>query len=262
LPPSEAVPKSDVMTTLAEKPPEILVVDDEAGVRDVLRRGLEAEGYKVSEAADMAGLLVRLEAEPGVSLITLDLGLADEDGLELARAVRARRNVPIIMITARREPVDRVIGLEHGADDYIVKPFHIREVLYRVASVLRRYELEHRAAGPGKAEEPAESERYAFETGVLDVKRRECVGTDGSPLALTDAEIDLLSVLLRHPARVLSRDELMALLKGQSWSPLDRTIDGHIARLRKKIEPSLEQPRLIKSVRGVGYVFTGEVRRL
>lgn len=250
------------MTKLAQRPPEILVVDDEAGVRDVLRRGLEAEGYIVSEAADMAGLLARLENEPAVSLITLDLCLGNEDGLELARAVRARRNVPIVMITARREPVDRVIGLEHGADDYIVKPFHIREVLYRVASVLRRYELEHQAAAPGTADESSDSERYAFETGVLDVTRRECVRTDGAPLALTDAEIDLLSVLLRHPARVLSRDELMALMKGQSWSPLDRTIDGHIARLRKKIEPSLEQPRLIKSVRGVGYVFTGEVRRL
>jgi two-component system, OmpR family, response regulator len=249
------------MSNPSDKAPEILVVDDEPGVRDVLRRGLEAAGYGVSEAADMSGLLARLDAEPKIDLITLDLGLAEEDGLLLARTVRSRRNVPIIMITARRDPVDRVIGLEHGADDYIVKPFHIREVLLRITSVLRRYELEDQAAVPagGPAMAP---ERYEFETGVLDVTRRECLHRDGTPLQLTDAELDLLTILLRHPARVLSRDELTTILKGQSWSPFDRTIDGHIARLRKKIETSLEQPRLIKSVRGVGYAFTGEVRRL
>lgn len=239
----------------------VLVVDDEPGVRKVLRRGLEADGYAVYEAANMAGLMRRLEAEPRIDLVTLDLGLAGEDGLQLAREVRALRNVPIVMITARDLPVDRVIGLEHGADDYIIKPFHIREVLLRIGSVLRRYELEENsiATSVSAAEDSA---RYTFETATVDIGKRSCQRHDGTPVALTDAELALLVLLLQHPARVLSRDDIMDLLKGQSWSPLDRSIDGHIARLRKKIEPAVENPRLIKSVRGVGYVFTGTVQRI
>ena len=130
-------------------PIHILVVDDEPEVRLALRRGLEAEGYAVSEAGSMRALLHRLEEVPSISLITLDLMLGNEDGLLLARQIRAKRNVPIIMITARTAPMDRVTGLEHGADDYIVKPFHIREVLLRIRTVLRRYELE------GKSDETA-----------------------------------------------------------------------------------------------------------
>lgn len=237
----------------------ILVVDDEVEVRAILRAGLEAEGYEVREAANMAALEKCLAQSPAVDLITLDLGLGGEDGLKLAREIRARRNIPIIMITARVDPEDRVHGLEHGADDYIVKPFLIREVVLRIATVLRRYELEGRIADPGVGETV---ERYAIETAIVDVARREATKPDGTPLLLTDAELDLLVLMLRRPQRVLSRDQIMALLKGQSWSPLDRTIDGHIARLRKKIETAVENPRLIKSVRGVGYVFAGDVKRI
>lgn len=248
------------MLKRAENPIQVLVVDDEPGVRSVLRRGLEAEGYAVSEAGSMTALLRRLDEAPPVSLITLDLMLGDEDGLSLARQIKVRRNVPIVMITARTAPVDRVKGLEHGADDYIVKPFLIREVLLRIHSILRRYELESRAdnATDGNSGE----ERYEFAAGRLDVKRRELVAPDGSPVALTDAEIDILLLFLRNAGRVLSRDDLAMLLKGRKWSPLDRTIDGHIARLRKKIEPEIETPCLIKTVWRVGYVFTGDVRRL
>jgi two-component system OmpR family response regulator len=245
----------------ADNPIHILVVDDEPEVRSALRRGLEAEGYAVSETGSRKALLQRLEEAPPVSLITLDLMLGHDDGLLLARQIRAKRNVPIIMITARNAPIDRVTGLEHGADDYIVKPFHIREVLLRIRAALRRYELEGKTEGPG-ADSDTTEERYEFEVGVLDVKRRAMTAPDGTEVVLTDAEFDILVMFLRHPGRVLSRDDITMKLKGRQWSPMDRTMDGHIARLRKKIEPRIEKPRVIKTVWRVGYVLAGDVQRL
>lgn len=244
----------------AESPIRILVVDDEPAIRSILRNGLEAEGYAVSEADSKAGLLHCLETTP-IDLITLDLGLGGEDGLQLALEIRAQRNVPIVMITAKADPIDRVAGLEHGADDYIVKPFHIQEVLLRIRGVLHRYELELGSKNTGNAVVVAK-ERYQFEIGTLDVARRELSTTYGELIDLTDIEFDLLVNFLRRPARILSRDELMRLLKGRDWSPEDRTIDGYVARLRRKIDSQSESPRLIKSVRGIGYVFAGEVGRL
>lgn len=237
----------------------VLVCDDEPEIRSVLRRGLESAGYAVHEAGSKAELLQRLKTVP-IDLITLDLSLGNEDGLEAAREIRSVRNVPIMMITGRSTPIDRVTGLEHGADDYISKPFHIREVLLRLRTVLRRYELEGGVVDADRVSEPGD-ERYEFEAGVLDAKRRELRAPGGERVPLTDAEFGLLLLFLRQPTRVLSRDEITARLKGHSWSPLDRTIDGHIARLRKKVEPGSETPRLIKNVRGVGYVFTGDIRR-
>lgn len=239
-------------------PAHILVVDDEPGIRSVLRRGLEAEGYVVSEAGASAQLWRCLDTHP-VNLITLDLDLGAEDGLKLAREIRSHRNVPIIMVTGKGEPIDRLAGLEQGADDYIAKPFLIRELLLRVHSVLRRYQLEGKMADGFAG---GVDECYAFDAGVLDVSKREFKAGNGDTIELTDAEISLLAIFLRHPARVLTRDEIMDLLKGRSWSPMDRTIDGHVARLRRKIEPEAETPRYIKSVRGVGYVFTADVRRV
>lgn len=235
----------------------VLIVDDEAAIRDILREGLEAEGFIVSEASDRAALFRTLAKEP-VDLITLDLGLGREEGLDLAREIRVTQNVPIIMITGRSEPIDRVTGLENGADDYISKPFHIREVVMRIRNVLMRYQLEPRLPDDkfsGDAEQ-----RYAFDHGVLDLPRRELRKVDGSRIELTETEFRLLEMFVRHPARVLSRDEILQSLRERDWSPFDRTIDGHVARLRRKIEPLGEAPMLIKSVRGVGYVFTGEVR--
>lgn len=232
----------------------ILVVDDDEAVRHVLRKGLEAEGFVVREAAGKQSLLDALDAEP-IRLITLDLGLGRDDGLSLANEIRARRNLPIVMITARGEPVDRVTGLEHGADDYITKPFHIREVVLRIRTVLRHY------AGQQEAPEQGGSTnvRHRFAAGVLDMARRELRDPAGSPVDLTDTEIRLLDLFLRCPNRVLSRDEISLSTVGRRWEPLDRTVDGHVARLRRKIEPPGEAPTLIKSVRGVGYVFTGDV---
>jgi two-component system, OmpR family, response regulator len=236
----------------AHTPTRILVVDDEAALCAVLREGLEAEGFVVSEARNKAALFRSLEAE-SVDLITLDLALGHDDGLELARQVRALRNIPIIMITGRGAPFDRVVGLEHGADDYISKPFHIREVVLRIHSVLRRYHLEEIIP------KPSAEQQHAFVVGVLDSAKREVRKVDGTLLDLTESEFLLLEIFLTNPARVLSRDEILQMLRGRDWSPLDRTIDGHVARLRRKIEPRGEAPTLIKSVRGVGYVFTGEV---
>ena len=236
----------------ATAPIRILVVDDEAALCAILREAFEAEGFVVSEARDKAALFRSLEVEL-VNLITLDLAVGRDDGLELARQIRALRNIPIVMITGRGAPFDRVVGLEHGADDYISKPFHIREVVLRIHSVLRRYHLEEIIP------KPSAEQQHAFVVGVLDSARREVRKVDGTLLDLTESEYLLLEIFLTNPARVLSRDEILQMLRGRDWSPLDRTIDGHVARLRRKIEPRGEAPTLIKSVRGVGYVFTGEV---
>lgn len=237
----------------------ILVVDDQPLVRTDLRDGLEEAGFSVSEAEDMAGILARLEQEPPISLITLDLTLAHEDGLDLAREIRARRNIPVIMITARAAPIDRVAGLEQGADDYIAKPFDMREVVLRVRTVLRRYGIERDAAANGAGTDAEAGEAYRCDVGDVDVRRREVVTHGGAPLRLTDAEFDIFVAFLRNPARVMSRDELSVLLKGRVWMPEDRTLDGLVARLRKKIEVNPSDPQLIRTVWRVGYVFTGDV---
>jgi two-component system OmpR family response regulator len=240
-------------------PDTILIVDDEPEVRQLLRTGLEAEGFVVIEAENGAQAEAQL-ASHAVTLLTLDLKLGGEDGLKVARDLRAKRNTPIVMITGKSDPIDRVVGLELGADDYIAKPFLMREVIARVRAVLRRYQ----ASEPAPAPEPssATGPRYVFEGWTMDTQRREVVGPDRKPCELTTAEYNLLHVLVQRPGRVLSRDELMDLLKGHDWTPMDRSIDGLVARLRKKIEPGNERPQLVKTVRGVGYVFAGTVKRI
>ena len=233
---------------------EILVVDDEGEVRALLRKCFEREGFRVIEAKDGAELRAHIEEHP-ISLITLDLTLGGEDGLELAREIRAKLNVPIIMISGKGDTIDRVVGLELGADDYITKPFQLREVLARVRAVLRRY-------APAEPAVASPHQRYAFEDMVLDFTRRELSRGAGTLLELTTAELNLLEIFVKRPHRVLSRDNIMDLLKGHQWSPVDRSIDALVGRLRKKIEPHPDLPRLIKTVRGVGYAFTADARRL
>ena len=203
-------------------------------------------------------MLTVLDKEP-VNLITLDLNLRGEDGLSLARQVRAGRDVPIIMITAKASEVDRVVGLELGADDYIVKPFNLREVLARVRAVLRRYApAEAHVAPSGRAPH----ERYRFDAMTFDFQSRVVTKLEGEEIALTTAEFDLLTLFVRRPHRVLSRDMIMDLLKGHEWSPVDRSIDTLVGRLRKKIEPDSETPKLIKTVRGIGYVLAADVLKI
>ncbi|MGB0084383.1 MAG: response regulator [Rhodomicrobiaceae bacterium] len=247
------------MATTEKESTRILVVDDDPEVRMLLRRCLERESYAVSEAQNGDELFAELERHP-VNLITLDLALGGEDGLELARRIRAKRNVPIVMISGKGDTIDRVVGLELGADDYISKPFHLREVLARVRAVLRRYETGSQDASHPAGEHPVRG-RYHFDGYVLDTSRRELVGADGAIRELTTAEFNLLEILVQRPGRVLSRDNIMDLLKGCDWSPVDRTIDNLVARLRKKVEPDADTPGLIKTVRSIGYVFTAEVRR-
>jgi len=230
----------------------IVVVDDDPKVRTLLRRCFESEGFAVSEAKNGQELQAQLDRLP-VSLITLDLNLGGENGLDLARQIRKERNLPIIMLTGKGDAIDRVVGLEIGADDYLVKPFELRELLARVRAVLRR---------SGRADSPEPSgQRFEFESWLFDVSRRELTDRKtGGAIELTTSEFNLLEAFVKRPHRVLSRDDIMDLLKGQDWSPLDRSVDNLIARLRKKIEPDADHPRLIKTVRGVGYTFAVDVR--
>jgi two-component system phosphate regulon response regulator OmpR len=234
----------------------LLVVDDDARIRQMLARYFEDEGYRVTAVPDGAAMRVRL-VEGTINLILLDVVLpGGEDGYSLAREVRARSDIPIIMLTGRDDVMDRVVGLEIGADDYISKPFHLREVLARVRSVLRR-----RIAAPvtgGAAAAGGAGERYRFEGWSLDLGRRELTAESGEIVELTTGEFDMLTVFVQHPGRVMTRETLMELTRGRSWDAFDRTIDAQIARLRRKIETGT-RPKLIKSVRGVGYVFAGRV---
>jgi two-component system OmpR family response regulator len=236
---------------------QILVVDDDAEVRLLLRKCLEREGFKVTEAWDGAQMRSAVAQLP-INLITLDLTLGGEDGLDLAREIRASHNIPIIMITGKGDTIDRVVGLELGADDYIAKPFQLREVLARIRAVLRRYD----AGEATLAQAAPVHERYGFEELVLDITGRELTRSGGTCPELTTAEFNLLEIFVKRPHRVLSRDNIMDLLKGHEWSPIDRSIDALVGRLRKKIEADPEHPRLIKTVRGIGYAFTADTRRI
>ena len=226
----------------------ILIVDDETAVRASLRAGLESEGWTVAEASDRSQMFAALERD-NFDMVTLDLILGADDGLVLARELRARWNIPVLMITGKGQPIDRVRGLEHGADDYIVKPFLIREVILRMRNTLARYRSVVAADGP-----------LVYDHSAFDSRSGTVRHADGSVIELTGIEQQLFELLARHPGRVLSRDEISQALHGRDWSPFDRTIDGHIARLRRKLEPPGEAPVLIRSVRGVGYVFAGEIR--
>lgn len=234
----------------------ILVVDDEASVRRLLRACFEPEGFRVSEAEtgqDVHDLLTR----ETVDLITLDLNLGGEDGLMIAREIKTKADVPIIMVTGKSDTIDAVVGLELGADDYITKPFHVREVLARVKTVLRRAQTPAQRSPVQDTLACAEVVKFAGWT--LHLGNRELRSPDNTACELTTGEFDLLHVLVKNRQRVLSRDQIMDHVKGHGWSPLDRSIDNQIARLRKKIEPDPATPTLIKTVRGVGYTLACDV---
>ena len=243
----------------------ILVVDDDPKVRNLLSRCLEGEGFTVLLAEDDVQA-VDLARNTRPDLITLDINLGQGDGFEVARKVRAFSDVPIIMVTGKDDVIDRVVGLELGADDYITKPFHLRELIARVKSVLRRVR-DTEPAAPGKdASEPARSaepgsDAFQFDGLTALPDRFELPGRDGQPLELTSGEFKLLNVFLQRPKRILSREQLMDLTGGPDWAPLDRSIDNQVARLRKKIERDPAHPKLITTMRGVGYSFTCDVER-
>ncbi len=243
-------------------PSHILVVDDDRQIRDMLRRYLVEEGFRVSDAADGAAMRATLEHDPA-DLVLLDLVMPGEDGLSLARYIRQRSAVPIIMLTGRGDVIDRVAGLEAGADDYVAKPFHLREILARIRTVLRR--APPAAASPPDAAAPATGaaaqEILAFAGWQLDLLKRELRRAGGKAVPLTTGEFELLRVLALNANRVLSRDQLLDRVKGREWAAYDRTIDTQVVRLRKKIESDPQNPELIKTVRGAGYVFAASVTR-
>ena len=191
-----------------------------------------------------------------IDLVVLDIMMPGEDGLSLCRQLRATTEVPVIMLTAMAEDTDRVIGLEMGADDYVVKPFNPRELVARVKAVLRRANNLPRRRRPG-----FDAEALRFDRWVLNVAQRELVGEDGVAIPLSTTEFLLLSALLNHPRMVLSRDQLLDLTRGRSASPFDRSIDNQVSRLRKKVEADPKEPVLIKTVWGGGYMLTADVRR-
>jgi two-component system phosphate regulon response regulator OmpR len=243
---------------MPEAAPHILIVDDDPRLRTMLRRYLEDEGFRILEAENGEAMRRRMN-ESRVDLVLLDVVMPGEDGFALARELGGRPDLGVIMLTGRSDLVDRVVGLEVGADDYIAKPFELREVLARIRTVLRRLRGAA-AAAPAPAQPAPASKRLTFEGWRLDVARRQLSRPDGADVALTGGEFDLLLAFAERPNRVLDRDLLMDLVKGRGWEAYDRSIDTQVSRLRKKIEADPANPTLIKSVRGAGYVFAAEVR--
>jgi two-component system, OmpR family, response regulator len=238
-------------------PLHVLIVDDEPRIRTMLRRYLVEEGFKVSDAADGAGMRAVLACH----LVLLDLMMPGEDGLSLPRYIRQHSEIPIIMLTGKGDLIDRVVGLETGADDYITKPFELREVLARIRTVLRRaapHPPPAASASVSAADENA-SEVLVFEGWHFDLRRRELRRQTGELVPLTAGEFELLYVFARHPNRVLNRDQLIDLVKGRECAAYDRGVDTQVMRLRKKVEADPRNPRLIKTVRGAGYVFAAAV---
>jgi DNA-binding response OmpR family regulator len=239
------------MTKLERRAERILIVDDDPRIRQMVTRYFEDEGFLVTGASDGVSMRKAL-ADYTVDLILLDLVLPNsEDGLALAREVRATSDVPIVMLTGRDDVVDRIIGLEVGADDYIPKPFHLREVLARVRSILRRRR-------PVEAPQVEIGQVFAFDGWRLEISRRRLLNPNDEEVDLTTGEFDMLTVMIRNAGRVLTRDMLMDQTRGRQMEAFDRAIDAQIARLRKKIETNPTHPVLIRSVRGVGYIFTAE----
>lgn len=238
----------------------ILVVDDDARIRTMLRRYLEDEGFKISDASDGVAMRRIFEGEI-VHLVMLDVSMPGEDGISLARYIRQQSQTPIIMLTGKDDVIDRVAGLEAGADDYVSKPFHLREILARIRTVLRRTQADKPAQPPASAVTSAEGEALHFAGWTMDLLRRELRKAEGGSATLTSAEFELLRVFATHPNRVLNRDQLMELVKGREWEAYDRAVDTLIVRLRKKIEADPGQPALIKTVRGAGYVFAAPVTK-
>jgi two-component system phosphate regulon response regulator OmpR len=233
------------------EPTHIVVVDDEPEICEMLADYLGHVGFTVSTAGDGAAMRRILE-ERAADLVILDINMPGEDGLSLARYLRANAKVGIVMLTAAGEVVDRVVGLEMGADDYLAKPVDMRELLARIRAVLRRMPA-HRAAVD--EDRPAPNNKVRLGACELDLDAHKLYDTYGEEVAITSMEFDLLKAFAEHPNRVLSRDQLLDLAHNKDWEPFDRSIDIRIARLRRKIEADPAKPQVIKTVRGAGYIF-------
>ncbi|MBI2800059.1 MAG: response regulator [Gammaproteobacteria bacterium] len=236
-----------------ELAPQILIVDDDREIRSLLAEYLESNGLRTLSAADGASMRKTLiTARP--DLIVLDLNLPGDDGLALCRELRANSRLPVIMLTARSAPIDRIVGLEMGADDYLAKPFEPRELLARIRSVLRRTE----ALPPNLV--PPTARVYRFAEWTLDLAARHLVDRAGVVISLSSAEFRLLKLFVEHPHRPLSRDQIIALIRGRESDPFDRSIDLQVSRLRQKLGDDARAPQLIKTVRNEGYLLAVPVQ--
>ncbi|MEQ1636786.1 MAG: response regulator [Methylococcales bacterium] len=230
----------------------LLVVDDDTDLRNLLGDYLRKNGYQVSLAAD-GNEMRKLLAEHAIDLIVLDLMLPNEDGLVLCRNLRVHSNIPVIMLTARGDETDRIIGLEMGADDYLPKPFNPRELLARIKSVMRRAHV------MPDSQEPKDGRYLHFAGWQLDTVTRNLRAEDGLVVALSGAEYRLLKIFLEHANRILSREQLLDLTQGKDADPFDRSIDVQISRLRHRLGDDAKEPVIIKTVRGEGYILASEV---
>ncbi|QSX76371.1 response regulator [Lysobacter arenosi] len=229
--------------------PCVLVVDDDQATREMLVEALSTHNFRALQAGDGAAMRSELERE-APDIVLLDIRLPGEDGLSLARFLRERYDVGIIMVTGSGDVIDRIVGLEIGADDYVAKPFDPRELMARIKSVLRRIQARPEAPvanGGGR--------RVTFGRCTLDLDAHQVFDADGTEVMVTHMEFDLLRVLHEHPGRALSRDQILTLTHNREWEPFDRSIDIRIARLRRKVEIDPDNPRAIRTVRGVGYMF-------
>jgi two-component system OmpR family response regulator len=232
----------------------ILIVDDDAEIRNLLSRYLDKNGLRVTAVADGRAMWKALDGGR-FDLIVLDLMLPGDDGLTLCRDLRAKTyDVPIIMLTARGEETDRIVGLEMGADDYLAKPFSARELLARIKAILRR------ARSLPQNLRPDETQHLQFADWRLDTVHRQLISAAGVVTPLSGAEYRLLRIFLSHPNRVLTRDQLIDLTQGKEADPLDRSIDVQVSRLRHRLGDDSREPRLIKTVRGEGYVLAVAVK--
>jgi two-component system OmpR family response regulator len=234
-------------------PTRVLVVDDEAALREPLADYLVRQGFAASQAPSAAEARARLAAET-FDIVLLDVMMPGEDGLSLCRHLVETRRVPVIFLTARGEATDRIVGLEIGADDYVVKPFDPRELVARIRTVLRR---------ATRAPEPESDQfHYTFDGWRLDPLRRRLIDREGAVVAISSAEFRLLVAFLDHPRQVLDRDRLLDMVQGREAHLFDRAVDNQISRLRRKIERDSRNPELIQTVWGGGYMLAADVRRV
>ena len=231
---------------------KVLLVDDEASLREPLAEYLTRQGFVVSQAEDAAKARALL-AEETPDLVLVDIMMPGEDGLSLCRHLTETKDLPVILLTARGEATDRIVGLEIGADDYVVKPFEPRELVARIRSVLRR---------ASRGAQPTDNELLEFEGWRLDPLKRRLIDPEGAVVAISSVEFRLLMAFLEHPRQVLDRDRLLDMVQGREAHLFDRAVDNQVSRLRRKIEEDSRDPKLIQTVWGGGYRLAADVKRL
>ena len=239
----------------------IAVLDDEIDITQLLANYLQSHGFRVTQLHNGPSLMALMDSDPA-DLVLLDLGLPGEDGFSIARRMRENWRCGLVIVTGRGDAVDKVVGLEVGADDYVTKPFDLRELVARVKAVLRRLapgDVPAVAAAAPASFAPGTSDRLRFAGWQLDLAARSLTNPQGQNVPLTGGEFDLLCAFARHPGRVLSRDFLLEQTRGREAAPFDRTIDVQVGRLRKKIEADPDDPQIVKSVRGAGYILVPPV---